>query len=317
MNSILKSLEELWKMSEAEMLLSTTEEQSGLINILKQKADELLVRCDAVRELNTELEARVAGYQKDLEQERKRSATLEKRFAVLAANNQAITVFKDEYKKQNAQLRQENRILLSENKTLFSQKLEDKDALIQKLQQELRHLSENYTCLQSQLQEEAAQHQCKEASLRDRLHQAQQQHKDAVELCKVLKLQLQKSEEKHALLEQTMNESIETLKKDKNSLLHLTTEHEKTIQVKQQEMQQLETKCKEEKTARLKAEDRFEREAAAVKKDAKVKSLQCALDVSQTQYNKLKMDFEAFKEHMKDLLAQERLLNATLRHMNY
>ncbi|XP_044072148.1 coiled-coil domain-containing protein 89 [Siniperca chuatsi] len=331
MDSIQKALEKLQSLSledttETGMLRSRIDEQSNLICILKQRADELLLRRQALQRINTELEGRVTDCQKELDVERKKAELLEKRFMDLAANNQAIIAFMDEYKNQNVQLKLENKQLQSENETLFSQKLQDKEVFVQKLMQEIKQLTEKYTnkeneyrdklagC-QSKLLEQAAQHQAKEASLLDQLHDAQQQHRYAVEMCQDLKLKLQKAEEEHALKEINLKESITSVTKEKDKLLHLSMERGKVIQEKQEEIQQLETKWKEEKKARAKAEDRFEQEAEAVNADLKVKALQSALDESMTKYGKFKKDFEAFKEHSTNLLLQERELNKKLRHL--
>ncbi|XP_038576399.1 coiled-coil domain-containing protein 89 isoform X1 [Micropterus salmoides] len=335
LDSMQKALEKLRSLSPKDtgMLRSRIDEQSSLICILKHRADELLLRCDALQKINTELEDRVTDYQKKLDSERKKAELLEKRFMDLAANNQGIIAFMDEHKKQNAQLKLENKQLQSENETLFSQKLQDKEVFVQKLMEEIKQLTEKYTikeneyrilhlCLreklagcQSKLQEQATRHQAKEASLLDQLHDAQQQHRDAVEMCKDLKLKLQKAEEQHALKEINMRGSITSLTKEKDKLLHLSMKRGKVIQEKQEEIQQLEIKWKEEKKARAKAEDRFEQEAEAVNADVKVKSLQSALDESTSNYGKFKKDFEAFKEHSTNLLMQERELNKKLRHL--
>ncbi len=63
----------------------------------------------------------------------------------LAANNQAIITFMDEYKSQNVQLKSENKELQSENDRLFSRKLQDKEVFVQKLMQDIKQLTENYT----------------------------------------------------------------------------------------------------------------------------------------------------------------------------
>ena len=64
----------------------------------------------------------------------------------LAANNQAIIAFMDEYKSQNAQLKLENKQLQSENESLFSQKLQDKEVVVQK---SLRYCKSNCTIIYS------------------------------------------------------------------------------------------------------------------------------------------------------------------------
>ncbi|GAA6231212.1 coiled-coil domain-containing protein 89 [Lates japonicus] len=331
MDEIQRSLDRLLSYSaedetEKEMLRSRINEQSSLICILKQRADEMLLRCQALQRINTELEDRVTDCQKELDGEKKKAGLLEKRFMDLAANNQAIISFMDEYKHQNAQLKMENLQLQSENDTLFSQKLQDKEVFVKKLKQDIKLLTENYTnkeneygkklaeC-QSKLLEQATQHQAKEASLLDQLHDAQQQQRDAAEMCKDMKLKLERAEEKHALKEINMRESITSLTKEKDKLLSLSVERGRAIQEKQEEIQQLERKWREEKKCRAEAEDRFKQDAEAVNADVKVKSLRCALDETMTKYEKLQKDFEAFREHSTSLLTQERELNKKLRHM--
>ncbi|XP_070694741.1 coiled-coil domain-containing protein 89 [Pempheris klunzingeri] len=312
--------------TETGMLRSRIDEQSSLICILKQRADELLLRYQALQKINTELEGQVTDCQKELDSERKKAELIEKRFMDLAVNNQAIIAFMEEYKNLNAHLKLENKQLQSENETLFSQKLQDKEVFIQKLTQEIKQLTEKFTnkeneyrqklagC-QSELLEQATHHKAKEASLLDQLHDAQQKQRDAVGMCKDLHLKLQKTEEELALNEVNMRESITSLTREKDKLLHLSMERGRMIQEKQEEIQKLETKWREEKKARAKAEERFEWEAEAVNADVKVKSLQSALDESTAKFGKFKKDFEAFKEHSTNLLIQERELNKKLRHM--
>lgn len=127
--------------TEAGMLQSRIEEQSGFICVLKRRADEVLLRCQVLQKVNGELEGRVTDGQKEAVTERSKAAVLEKRFNELAANLQGIVVFKEEYKRHNVQLLEENKLLKAENETLFSQKLHDKETLILRLQQYI-HLNE-------------------------------------------------------------------------------------------------------------------------------------------------------------------------------
>lgn len=147
-DSIQKSLEKLQQLTvedTMETLRSRINEQSSLICILKQRADELLLRWETLKKINTDLEGQVADCQKELDSERKRAELLEKRFMDLADNNQAIISLLNEYKNQNAQLKLENKELLSENETLFSKTIQDKEVFIQKLLQETKQLTEEYT----------------------------------------------------------------------------------------------------------------------------------------------------------------------------
>ena len=150
MDSMQKSLEKLRSLSVGDatgtgMLRSRIDEQSSLICMLKQRADEVLLRYQAQQQINTELEGRLTDCQKELDSERKKAELLERRFMDLAANNQAIIAFMEEHKNENAQLKLENKQLQSENDTLFSQKLQDKEVLVQKVIQDIKQLTEKYT----------------------------------------------------------------------------------------------------------------------------------------------------------------------------
>lgn len=313
-------------LTEEKMLRSRVDEQSSLICILKNRADEVFLRYQALQKINAKHEDQVARCQKELEEERNKSKILEKRFMDLAANNQAIIAFMEEYKNHNSQLKLENEKLQSENESLFSQRLHDSQVLVQKLEEEVKLLIEKYAHKRKEYREKLAGcqmellgqenlHIARETSLIDELQDAHQQHKEAVDNCKELKLQLQEAEEQRALNEIKMRERITSLMKEKDKFLCLSMERGKVIQEKQEEIQNLETKCKEEKKVRLEALERFAREVEAVNKDGRVKSLQSALDQSVRKFEKLKEDFDAFKEHSDSLLTQERELNRKLRHM--
>ncbi|XP_047457721.1 coiled-coil domain-containing protein 89 isoform X1 [Mugil cephalus] len=326
-DSIQKSLQNIATDDTTERILrSRIDEQSSLICILKQRADEMLLRCQALQKINKELEDQVTDCQNELNTERRKSDMLEKRFMDLAANNQAIIVFMEEYKNQNAQFVLENKRLRAENESLFSKKLQDKEVMVCKLKQEIKLLTETHTHKENEyreklaesesvLLEQATQHKVNETSLHDQLHDAHQQHREVLERCEDLKLKLQETKEQLALKETSMRESSTSFTKEKDKLLCIAMERGKVIQEKNAEIQQLKIKWKEEKQARVKAQDRFELESEAVNADLKVKSLQSALNESMAKFEKLNMDLEAFKEHSTNLLKQERELNKKLRHM--
>ncbi|MBN3326412.1 CCD89 protein, partial [Atractosteus spatula] len=296
--------------TESALLRSRIDEQSSLICILKQRADEMLLRCQALERINSELETLREDVHKELENERKRSSQLEQRFLDLAANHQELINFKDEYKRQKAELKEENERL----------------QLILQLTQELKDLAEQHKILeaeykektngfQTKLKELIITHQTKEASLQGELQDTQKQLKDAVEMCTELDLQLRRAMEKDALEESQLQQKLEALVKEKDELLDLSMQRGRIIQDKQKEIQELEEKREEAEKARSAAEERFEKEAAAVEANLKVQDLQRCLDESEQSYNDLKKDFEAYKKHSSDLLAKEKELNAKLRHM--
>ncbi|KAG7502669.1 hypothetical protein JOB18_024405 [Solea senegalensis] len=327
MDSVQRSMDKLLNLSavdmtETEILRSRMDEQSSLICILKQRADELLCQYQASEKMNTELKDRINVSQKELDTKSKRAELLEMRFMDLAANNQSVIAFMNEYKNHNAQLKMENKRLQSENDTLFSQKVQDKEVIVQNLMQEIKLMTENYTnkekeygeklaeC-QSRLLDEATRHQAKEASLLDQVQDSEQKQREAVGMSKDMKRKLERAEEKFALKETDMRNSIAHITEEKEKLLSLSIERGRVIQEKQEEIQQLTRKLKEKKSHS--EPDNGFGEAADL--DVKVKLLQCALRESNTNYEKLKKDFEAFKGHSANLLTRERELNKKLRQM--
>ncbi|KAK9538027.1 hypothetical protein VZT92_005589 [Zoarces viviparus] len=239
--------------TETEMLRSRLDEQSTLISMLEQRADKELLTCQALEQLNADLEGRETDRQKELDGERQKANLLEK-----------------------------------------------------------RNIERNYP--------DASQNSWnKQLSIKPKTHRylincMMQQQREAVEMCSDLKTKLQQVEEEHALEKINLSESITSLAKERDKLLDLSMERGKVIQEKQEEIQQLETKWKQEKKARAEAEHRFEQEAKAVNEDVNVKLIQSALDESKSNYRKLKEDFEAFRDHSNNLLLQERELNEKLRH---
>uniref|UniRef100_A0A8C6URL7 Zgc:172182 n=1 Tax=Neogobius melanostomus TaxID=47308 RepID=A0A8C6URL7_9GOBI len=218
------ALENLWVFSGAEgtdieVLRSRIDEQSTLISILKQRSDELLVRCQALQKINSELEDKITDCHKELDNERMKSETLEKRFMVLASNHEAIIVFKDEYKSHNAELKQRNQELQSENDTLFSKKLQDQEAAVQSIAQELKQLKEKYA-------------------------QEENNYRYLIFCQKIFTFKLN-----------GIN-TIEALCRERDKLLQVSVERGKLIQEKQQELEQMEIKLSEEKKLRTKAEER-------------------------------------------------------------
>ncbi|XP_019732704.1 coiled-coil domain-containing protein 89 [Hippocampus comes] len=305
---------------------SRTKEQTNLICVLKDRSDELFKQCQSLQQVKAQLEKQLESCQKEVVQKQQRVELVEKRFLDLDANSRAIIVFMEEYKHQNAQLKQENKRLQTENDTLFSQKLHDKEVAVQKLTKEIKVLTEELTTKESAYQEKIAQsestsskqskeRQETEASLLEQLSKSQQQHEFAEQMWKSVKLKLLKAEEQHALKEATMSKSITNLTKERDKLLRTSVEQENALQEKLEELRLLEQQYKELKRAQTKAEERFKQEVQAVNADKRVKSLKSALEEARTNYEKLKKDFEAFKDHSNSLLTKERELNKILRHL--
>ncbi|KAI7808561.1 coiled-coil domain-containing protein 89 [Triplophysa rosa] len=273
MEDVHQALEKLRSLSqdertEAEALRSRIDEQSSLICILKQRADEMLQRCQALEKINSELENLRADVQEELENKRKKSELLEQRFMDLAANHRELINFKNEYKSQNAKLVKENERLMEEHEKLFSKELQEKEETILKLTQELKDLAEQHKRLETEYQEKTtgfqtklkeliSLHQIKEASLKNELNDTQKQLKTAVEMFAELDLKLRQSQEKEATRETETQVKLERLMEEKNELIDLSVQRGKMIQDKQAEIEELARKRLEADNGRLEAERRY------------------------------------------------------------
>ncbi|XP_033900916.2 coiled-coil domain-containing protein 89-like [Acipenser ruthenus] len=312
--------------TENTLLRSRIDEQSQLICILKQRADEMVLRCQALDRINAELENMRDDVLCELKIERHRSTQLEDRFMDLAANHQQIIKFKDEYKTQNAELKEENERLRNENESLFCEVLQQKEQRIVELTGEVKRMTEQYKDLEleykqksnefkAKVEEVNENHQIKESAFLSKLEILQQKLKDSTEKCTELDLMLKQATEKDTLEESQLQLKLQALIREKDELLELSMQRGKLIQDKQKEIQQLEEKSEIAEKARTAAEKRFEQEESAVNLNLRVKELQHCLDESKQMYNELKKEFEVYKKHSCDLLAKEKELNAKLRHV--
>ncbi|XP_043931418.1 coiled-coil domain-containing protein 89-like [Protopterus annectens] len=308
------------------MLMSRLDEQSQLICILKQRADDVLVRCQALEKMNTELESLIDDVKTQLKHEKKKCAQLEDRFNDLAANHQEMIKFKDEYKFENAKLREHNEQLRNENKGLFCKALQEKEEKIAQLSDELKQLSKKYNLLVHEYEkalktfEENEKkllecHGNEENILKGKIELLKKKLRDAEERYSETNVKLKEVKEKQESDGVKLELKLQKLCKEKDELLELCMERGKIIQEKQTDILVLEEKCKMAETAKRKAEERFEQEACAVNTNLKVKELQRQLVDSEQDYINLKKEFEAYKTHSMDLLTKEKELNAKLRHL--
>lgn len=325
-----KSLEQLQGLSGGEkgekaMLHARLREQSQLICVLKKRSDEHLLRCQALEQLNTELEQLRMSDSLRLESQTRRVQQLEKRFMDLASNHEDMIHFKDEHKRQNMQLRDENRRLRQENQTLFCQALKDKEVELIEITSQFKELSKEMETLKETYEQDCHSAQVREKELLEAQRQQATAHTEEV---RSLRKQLEVLKEKYHRtadqLEQTekrlrevdggLQVKLEKLTKEKEELLNLAMERGKLLQEKQCEILQLEKKAEDLEKAKLAAEQRFETEAAVVDSGLRVRDLQRRLDGAEKAYSELRMHFEAYKKHSTDLLTKEKELNTKLRH---
>lgn len=129
------------------MLRSRIDEQSQLIMILKNRADEAITRIQTLEKINKELTDFRDNAKEDLNHEIRKFNLLDARFNDLAANHEEMIKFKDEYKRVNSELRRENEKLKEENARLFSKALQEKEDTIKTLEGKLVTVKDQYTVL--------------------------------------------------------------------------------------------------------------------------------------------------------------------------
>lgn len=135
--------------TEAAMLRSRIDEQSRLIMILKQRADEEILRAQALERITKELSDFKDQADNVLKNEIRKYSILDSRFNCLASNHEEMIKIKDEYKRVNQELREENSKLKNDNSRLFSQAIQDKDQKIQELEKKLSILKEQNTAVEA------------------------------------------------------------------------------------------------------------------------------------------------------------------------
>jgi chromosome segregation ATPase len=135
--------------TENAMLRSRIDEQSQLIMILKNRADEAFSRTSTLERINKELTEFRDNAQENINHEIRKFNILDKRFNDLASNHEEMIKYKDEYKRVNVELRQENERLKDENARLFSKAIVEKDDKIRLLEGKLASVKDQYSSLET------------------------------------------------------------------------------------------------------------------------------------------------------------------------
>lgn len=123
--------------TENAMLRSRINDQSQLIMILKQRADEATLSLNTLEKTNRELVEFRENAEEEFHRQLKKYDILDARFMELASNHEEMIQIKDEYKSRNSQLMKENAALKEDNARLFSQAIEDRNAKISNLEKDL------------------------------------------------------------------------------------------------------------------------------------------------------------------------------------
>ncbi|XP_041479276.1 coiled-coil domain-containing protein 89-like [Lytechinus variegatus] len=301
--------------TEAAMLRSRIDEQAQLICILKQRADESLVKAQTLERVNKELEKFREHAQEMLEEEIKKFNMVDRRFQELAENHEEMIRFKDEYKRQNEILRTENQQLREDNANLFSGAIEERDHKIKEQNKDLkllkgqcRDMERRCSLLQNEMDEKERQHKEIAERLEKELKSAKNQIKDVLE-------QLKQERDSKIVTESSNSLKLEKLSRERQEFLDLSMQRGKLIQDKQREIKQMQNKVKEAERALLKMEEKFEREAALVSTNLQVIRLKEERDNAERNLSGLKMEYAAYKKHTASQLAKEKTLNTQLRNL--
>ncbi|XP_064647873.1 coiled-coil domain-containing protein 89-like [Lineus longissimus] len=320
LNQMQTNLEKLRNLShddktENAMLRSRIDEQSQLIMILKNRADENLVRVQTLEKCNNELEKFRESATEKLKREMMQFNMLSKRFDDLAGNHEEMIKYKDEYKRQNEFLRRENERILDENKRLFSKAIEEKDAKISEMDKRIMRLRDQYNGVDTKYRVLEEDMRVKDERYRTELKSLQSKLKDTEERLKGTTAKL------NAEMDKKQNSDFESaakyrqLMKEKDELLTLAMHRGKLIQDKQTENKKLEMKIEEMERMVRRMEEKFEKEAEAVNTNLTVRRLKTDVEEADKKYSEIVREFSAFKKHSNSLLQKEKDLNAKLRHL--
>ncbi|XP_022080103.1 coiled-coil domain-containing protein 89-like [Acanthaster planci] len=301
--------------TETAMLRARIDEQSQLICILKQRADEALTRTQTLERINRDLEMFRDNAQEIIEAEVKKSNQLEQRFHELAENHEEMIRIKDDYKQKNEELRQENLRLLDENSRLFSAALVEKDGKIDSLHKQVTSLKEQCKELNQFISRLQTEHHEKSQEMDGIIKHLKSQLDDTNRKLKGTQSQLQQQSENLKNADANRALKLERLAKEKDEMLELAMHRGRLIQDKQREIKELQNKVAEAQREIQRMEDKFERDAALVSTNLQVIRLKDEKEQAELTLKQIHMEYEAYKKHSSSLLAKERSLNAQLRNL--
>ncbi|XP_071102163.1 coiled-coil domain-containing protein 89-like [Haliotis cracherodii] len=312
--------------TEAGMLRSRIDEQSQLIMILKQRADEAVIRTQTLDAINKELMEFRDNANEQLQHEIRKFNILDSRFNDLASNHEEMIKYKDEYKRVNQGLRAENAKLREDNAKLFSQAIAERDQQIAELDKKCSEIKSQYTvieqrCRQMQLEFKQKEemyksenqnmrdtHRSEMSALKHKLQDTEERLKGATH-----KLQLQIDSKQSASSE--ASSKIAQLSREKDELLDLAMQRGKLITKEQTDNKILQRKVEEMEKAVRKMEEKFQSEASSVNANIQVRKLREDLLEANIRQKEVLKEFDAFKKHSNNLLQKERELNERLRHL--
>lgn len=323
--SKLKSLSEDDKTENA-LLRSRIDEQSQLIMILKQRADDVSRKSQTLEKINKEMIEFRENAKEMLDGEIRKFNMLNSRFDDLASNHQELIKIKDEYKRSNQELRLENSKLREENERLFSGAITEKDKQIADLDKKLISSKEQFSLLEQKHRQLQQEMKTKEEGLRNEIRTLQENYKTEV---KMLQSKLQDTEERlkganyklqsqidgRKSLDAESQNKIQQLTKEKDELLDLAMQRGKIVQREQTENKKLQKKIEEMEQSVRSMEEKFEREAAAVNSNLQVRRLREEAALADQKCTEVIKEFEAYKKHSQALIQREKDLNERLRHL--
>nr|KAG5709428.1 hypothetical protein BaRGS_029277 [Batillaria attramentaria] len=320
--SKLKNLKEDDK-NEAGMLRSRIDEQSRLIMVLKQRADEEIIRAQTLDRVNKEL-IEFRDHADDLlKNELRKYNILEGRFQHLATNHEEMIKIKDEYKRVNQELREENARIKSENARLFSRAIQDKDARIQELEKKFATMREQNSNMEAKLRQMQQDWHGREDGLKQQLRHVTEtstaeikdlQHRlqESEERLKSASHKLQSQQDSRHTLEQDLSSKMAALTKERDELLDLAMQRGKLIQKEQFENKKLLKKAEDAEKQVRAMQDKFDQEAAAVNTNLQVKKLRGELADAEDKYAEMERRTSSSLSSYLDDILQKNLCPITL-----
>ncbi|XP_065053578.1 coiled-coil domain-containing protein 89-like [Rhopilema esculentum] len=302
--------------SEEGLLRSRIEQQSELICILKQRADEYLKKYMEIEKRTENVRNEIAESLSRYEAEKKDHEILKNRFNTLDHNHVEMIKLKDEYKNENAKLRKENMKLKQDNENMFSETIREKDRILEELSVDVIRFKKSL--------EEADE---KERDLKAQLDQMKEQNeKQLIEIKTTQDDEKSNSKETFRRLEEkysaaqkqltSLQRQLDESDQQKTGLQDLLEAQQLVIkenEIKFNELQRL-LEAENEKVRHL--DQRLKKESESLSTNQTIRRLKVEINEAKQSNIQLHKEFDAYKKHTSNLLNRERDLNVKLRRLN-
>ncbi|RDD46445.1 Coiled-coil domain-containing protein 89 [Trichoplax sp. H2] len=299
--------------SENNMLRSRIDQQSELIMMLKQRADECQKQLTLTEESKMRADNTLEQAKKSIQLEKERKMVIEKRYGQLQEEYDQLSKTRDHFAQENEQLKIDNQKLVAENRNLFSTAISERDEKINYLNRELKNLTLEFDKTSSELRNFRLEAARNEEDLRKELNESKSRFVTVSEDIEIYNSQLQAEKESNRHEIQMVQERLEKYKKDKEELTELAMKRGKLIQEKQDEISNLQKRLDHSHLAIKDLEIKFKRDVEAVSTNAQIVRLKNQLEDKERKLVKSRQEFDTYKKYCANMLKKERDINAKLR----